>query len=335
MWVVVLGAAQRGWHTWRVKPSPEIEAVIKRFRAARRAGDLGQVRNLLSDSPDLRIIGTDEQEWVKGDTAIAIMSAHWESLGAEADETVRFEAFESGDAGWAAIEGRQVSQAREVDYRYRITFVLELEAGTWKIVQIHYSVPVPNLKINKDVELSRTLAELLESLQADSSSELAGAVPDTSTIVFTDVVGSTVLSQTMGSKAWSELIGSHLDMLGSIVEGNGGSVVKTLGDGGMYAFRSASSALTAAGEIQRAVVGSDLEVRVGAHSGDVIRDRDDYIGLTVAKAARVASAADGGQILVSASTVGMVNPAEFHFGPPVLVELKGLEGKHQLHPLNW
>jgi class 3 adenylate cyclase/ketosteroid isomerase-like protein len=318
-----------------VNPSPEIEAVIKRFRAARRVGDLGQIRNLLSDSPDLRIIGTDENEWAKGDTAIAIMSAHWEAQKYEADETLRLEAFESGDAGWAAIEGRQVSEARDIDHRYRITFALVLEAGTWKIVQIHYSVPVSNIEINHDVELSRTLAELLQSLQGDSRGERAWAVPNTSTIVFTDVVGSTALSHTMGSQAWSELIGSHLDTLRSIVEENGGSVVKTLGDGGMYAFQSASSALTAAGDIQRAMVGSDLEVRLGVHTGDVVRERDDYIGLTVAKAARVASAADGGQILVSASTIGMVNPAEFHFNPPLMVELKGLEGTHQLHPLNW
>ena len=240
-----------------VNPSPEIETLIKRFRAARRVGDLGQIRNLLSDSPDLRIIGTDEDEWAKGDTAIAIMRR---PLGGpqkyEADETLRLEAFESGDAGWAAIEGRQVSEARDIDHRYRITFVLVLEAGTWKIVQIHYSVPVSNIEIDHDVELSRTLAELLQSLQGDSRGEHAWAVPNTSTIVFTDVVGSTALSQTMGSQAWSELIGSHLDTLRSIVEENGGSVVKTLGDGGMYAFQSASSALTAAGDIQRAMVGS-------------------------------------------------------------------------------
>jgi class 3 adenylate cyclase len=318
-----------------VDPSPEIEAVIKRFRAARRVGDLGQIKNLLSDSPDLRIIGTDENEWAKGDTAIAIMSAHWEAQRYEADETLRLEAFESGDAGWAAIEGRQVSQARDIDHKYRITFALVLEAGTWKIVQIHYSVPVPNIEINHDVELSRTLAELLQSLPGDLRGERGWAAPNTSTIVFTDVVGSTALSLTMGSEAWSELIGSHLDTLRSIVEENGGSVVKTLGDGGMYAFQSASSALSAAGDIQRAMVGSDLEVRIGVHTGDVVRERDDYIGLTVAKAARVASAADGGQILVSASTIGMVNPAEFHFNPPLMAELKGLEGTHQLYPLNW
>ncbi len=67
----------------------------------------------------------------------------------------------------------------------------------------------------------------------------------------------------------------------------------------------------------------------------MVRDRDDYIGLTVSKAARVAAAADGGQVLVSASTAGMVNPSEFGFGDPMIVELKGLEGTHILQPLLW
>lgn len=318
-----------------MKPSPEIEAVIERFVAARSVGELGRIRNLLSDSPDLRVIGTDEDEWSKGDTAISIMSAFWEALAADAHETLRLEAFESGNVGWAALEARQGAAGKGFEYTYRITFVLELTAGTWKIVQIHYSVPVPNVEINRDVELSRTLADLLQSLTADSSGDTADAVPDTSTIVFTDVVGSTALSHTMGNRAWGDLIKGHLETVRDIVEEQGGSVVKTLGDGGMYAFQSASLALTAASQIQQAMLGSDLDVRIGAHTGDVIRDRDDFIGLTVAKAARVTSAADGGQVLVSASTAGMVNPAEFAFGAPVAAELKGLDGEHILQPLLW
>ncbi len=176
---------------------------------------------------------------------------------------------------------------------------------------------------------------MLESIEGREGDQLAGAVQDTSTILFTDVIESTALSHTMGSVEWSKLIGDHLRQVGDIVERCGGSVVKTLGDGGMYAFQSASSALTAAGDIQMALIGSELQVRIGAHTGDVVRDRDDYVGLTVAKAARVASAADGGQVLVSASTAAMVNPAEFAFGEPVTVDLKGLEGTHLLQTLLW
>jgi class 3 adenylate cyclase len=318
-----------------VNPSPEVEAVIRRFMTARSEGNIGSVRNVLSDSSEVRLIGTDEEEWAQGSIVPIVMGAHWEAAARSAgsDETLRLEAFENGDTAWAALEGRRVGIGAE--YTYRITFVLVLEAGAWKMVQIHYSIPVLNEEVSYDAELSKTLSDLLHSLQQGDLSSNGSGVFDTSTIVFTDIVGSTELSNTMGSRVWSKLIGEHLTTVGTIVEKAGGSVVKTLGDGGMYAFTSASSALVAAREIQRAVTASDFDVRIGAHTGDVVRDQNDYVGMTVAKAARVAAAANAGQILVSASTVGMVNPAEFQFDPAVVVELKGLEGTHQLHPLNW
>ena len=303
---------------------------------ARSEANIGNVRNVLSDSPDVRLIGTDEEEWAQGPTVPIVMAAHWEAAARSAgtDQILRLEAFENGDSAWAAVESRRVEVDSE--YSYRITFVLVLEAGVWKMVQTHYSLPVRNEEVKGyDAELTKTLSDLLHSLQhSDRSSDWDGEY-DTSTIVFTDIVGSAALSNTMGSRAWRELISDHLNVVGAIVETNGGSVVKTLGDGGMYAFQSASSALVAASEIQKAVTTSDFEVRIGAHTGDVVRDHDDYVGLTVAKAARVAAAANGGQILVSASTVGSVNTTEFQFGDPVIVELKGLEATHQLHPLKW
>lgn len=304
---------------------------------ARSEGNVGSVRNVLSDSSEVRLIGTDEEEWAQGSTVPIVMGAHWEAAARSAgsDEILRLEAFENGDTAWAAAESRRVEG--DTEHTYRITFALVLEAGAWKMVQIHYSVPTRNEGVFYDAELTKTLSDLLHSLQQGdlSSGTDASGEYDTSTIVFTDVVGSTALSNTMGSRVWSKLILEHLTTVGKIVENNGGSVVKTLGDGGMYAFTSASSALLAAGEIQKAVATSDFKVRIGAHTGDVVRDHNDYVGLTVAKAARVAAAANAGQILASESTFGMVNPAEFQFDPPVLVELKGLEGTHQLHPLNW
>ena len=74
-------------------------------------------------------------------------------------------------------------------------------------------------------------------------------------------------------------------------------------------------------------------VRIGVHTGDVVRDRNDYIGLTVSKAARVAAAARGGQVLVSSTTAGVVNSSEIMFGEPVSLELKGIDGVHTLLPL--
>ncbi len=115
-------------------------------------------------------------------------------------------------------------------------------------------------------------------------------------------------------------------------------MVKTLGDGGMFAFPTGASALNAAISIQRVVSGSSeasFRVRVGVHTGDVVQSRGDFIGLAVSKAARVAAAAEGDEILVSAATAEMVNPTEFDFGDPITVELKGIDGTHMLKPLHW
>ena len=80
---------------------------------------------------------------------------------------------------------------------------------------------------------------------------------------------------------------------------------------------------------------NELRLRVGVHTGDVVRSQTDFLGLTVNKAARVAAAAQGGQILVSASTVEMINDAEFNFDEPIVAELKGIFGTHTLRPLLW
>ena len=142
----------------------------------------------------------------------------------------------------------------------------------------------------------------------------------------------------MGDQKWSELITAHFNTVGGIVEDEGGSVVKTLGDGGMFVFPSGASALLAAIRTQRAVTTSaddGLRVRVGVHTGDVVQGHNDYIGLTVNKAARVAAAAQGDQILVSSTTADIVNSSEIEFGDPITVELKGIEGTHTLRPLHW
>ncbi len=76
-------------------------------------------------------------------------------------------------------------------------------------------------------------------------------------------------------------------------------------------------------------------MRAGVHTGDVVQGSNDYIGLTVNKAARVAAAAEGEQILVSSTTAEVVNHSEIELGEPFTAELKGLEGTHTLFPLIW
>lgn len=252
-------------------------------------------------------------------------------------ELLFVEAFENGDTGWSTCQVRYRTAEDNV-VTQRLSLVFTLDSGAWRIIHMHTSVPIPSHDELCGVELSRTLSDLLASMSEESeASTFQDMGLSVATIVFTDIVGSTALAELMGDAEWTGLVRSHFESLEQIAEAQGGSMVKTLGDGAMFTFPTAASGLTAAAEMQRVVstaATGGFQVRIGVHTGDVVHG-DDYLGLTVHKAARVAAAAAGGQILASATTAGMVNPTRFEFGDPITVELKGLSGPHQILPLHW
>ena len=314
--------------------SPEIEAIVRRWAKAREAGDVELADSFFSRSDHLMSIGSDENEWTFGAEMFVMTAAHIPETPTEKMELLQLHAFEHGEVGWAAMEQRRTSPSGRPGI-FRQTFVFVLEMGAWKIVHNHFSAPVSNLDAF-GADLTNTLSDLVDSVVAEP--QVAAAVTGTATLVFTDLVDSTPLSIQLGEKKWSETITSHFDAVQSMVESEGGIVVKTLGDGGMYAFDSGAAALRAAAGIQRIVAAMsdpELQVRIGVHTGDVVQTEGDFLGSTVAKAARVAAAAQGGEIMVSSSTAGMVTSNEFDFELPKSVELKGLDGMHQLQPLNW
>ena len=142
----------------------------------------------------------------------------------------------------------------------------------------------------------------------------------------------------MGNRRWARRMDWHNDAIRRIVESSGGEVVKTLGDGAMIAFEATQPAAHAAIEIQRTMEARHepppIRVRIGIHVGDVIRTTDDYVGHAVNKAARIAAAARGGQIMVSDAFSTMLSEApEDHLGNIEDIELKGLEGVHRVAPL--
>jgi adenylate cyclase len=322
----------------QMKTSFEIEAIVRRLWEARTRGDLEVMKGLWSKSEHLLIIGSDAREWLEGTReSIPVATAQVEEWPIEKSELLRLRAFEEGTVGWAAFEERRTNTNGRTS-TFRRTMVFVLEAGSWKVVQSHFSAPVPNIE-TAGVELTNTLAELLGAIGTDA--ELLppeGQLSGTTTLLFTDIVGSTSLSRSMGDAMWSALVKEHFETVARIVGGEGGSVVKTLGDGGMYAFQSGAAALRAAARIQRSVAGTEsqsLPVRIGVHTGDVIRTGGDFLGLTVNKAARVAAAAEAGEILVSDTTAGLVSDSGFEFDRSVTKELKGLSGAHVLHHLIW
>lgn len=315
------------------------------YRMAERYGAIdpdGVMETFVDDHPS--IIGTGADEVRFGPAEVHFQMAR---DMAEADtlsmgmENVHVDVFGEAAFAFADVVINATFGGETFGFPVRCTFGLVRTDDGWRIAQIHTSVAHGGQSEGRSfpVKLTKTLSDLLTSIDnATGSSILRSKDLGTATILFTDIVDSTTLSQSMGDEVWSTLITEHFKTVGEIVEGEGGSVVKTLGDGGMFAFPSGASALLAAIRTQRTVtsqVGRPLSLRVGVHTGDVVQGGNDYIGLTVNKAARVAAAAQGDQILVSSTTADVVNHSEIRLGDPISVELKGIEGTHTLLPLLW
>jgi class 3 adenylate cyclase len=187
----------------------------------------------------------------------------------------------------------------------RATYVLHLERGEWKIVQAHWSLGSGNVDMI-GVELTVSLEQLEKAIQRERPDLTETAAADgTVTLVFTDVVDSTVLTARLGDRAWMETVRRHHDVIRETLGAHGGTVVETQGDGSMFAFSSARRAVSCAKDIQVAVrrafadASPPISVRIGVHTGDALHEADRFFGTTVNYAARVASHALGGEVLVS------------------------------------
>jgi class 3 adenylate cyclase/tetratricopeptide (TPR) repeat protein len=125
------------------------------------------------------------------------------------------------------------------------------------------------------------------------------------TVVFTDLVDSTAMSEQLGLRDGEELRQTHFRLLRGAVARSGGTEVKNLGDGLMVAYSSASRALAGAVGMQQAIEhhnrggGQPLWVRIGISAGEAVEEDGDYFGEPVVEAARLCAAASGGQILAA------------------------------------
>jgi class 3 adenylate cyclase len=129
------------------------------------------------------------------------------------------------------------------------------------------------------------------------------------TFMFTDIVGSTNLAELLGNESWERLLRWHDDALRTLFARSGGEVVHSTGDGFFVAFDSAHRGIECAIAIQRALLehrrtsGFALSVRIGLHAAEANRRVDDYSGMGVHVAARVAALAGDGEILATAETL--------------------------------
>ena len=144
----------------------------------------------------------------------------------------------------------------------------------------------------------------------------------TVTFLFTDVEGSTKLLHELGPDSYAELLAEHRRVLREAFGRHGGIEVDTQGDAFFVAFPTAPGALAAAREAQDKL---PIPVRMGIHTGSPLLTGEGYVGSDVHKAARIASAGHGQQVLISSATVALLDASN-----TVLLDL----GEHRLKDLS-
>ena len=306
---------------------------MRRVWEAWHERDMATISNLFADDQSFLAIGSDSEEWWLGsEVFLRVRRTQFDEMPEYDIEIHDVAAFEDGSVGWAAA--LLTMSTPSMTSKLRTTAVLRIEDGAWRIIQWHNSLPVSNKQMF-GVGLTTSLDELLASV-ADEGLEIlpADSSEGTATLMFTDIVDSTVLAEQLGDAAWTRLIAEHERALRELVDQHGGHVVKMLGDGSMLRFDSARAAVRTATEIQSQLGVGGLELRVGIHTGEVIRTSDDLLGITVNKAARIAAAARGGEILISSTVRDLIGRmVDIEVGHPSVVALKGLRDTHQLFPI--
>jgi class 3 adenylate cyclase len=195
--------------------------------------------------------------------------------------------------------------------------------------------------------------ELAEGFFGAAETNAAGAVvvpgggaderdPGIRTILFTDIVESTTLTQTLGDEAAMGLLDVHNTVVRDALDNLGGREVKHTGDGIMASFVSAAAAVKCATRIQRELAKQAedqrdraVKVRIGAAAGEPVEQHHDLFGCTVQLAARLCSHASPEQILVSNAIAELCLGKGFSFQDVGEVALKGFDRPVRAHAVVW
>ena len=150
------------------------------------------------------------------------------------------------------------------------------------------------------------------------------------TIMLTDIVGSTERVAALGDQRWRDLLARHDAVARQSIERHRGSEAKTTGDGFLAHFDGPARAVRCALAIVEAVRALGLEVRAGVHTGECYVRGDDLAGITVHVGARIAALGGPGEVLVSSMVKDLVAGAGIAFAPRGAHVLKGVPGEWQL-----
>lgn len=151
------------------------------------------------------------------------------------------------------------------------------------------------------------------------------------TVLFTDIVGSTDRAVTLGDHEWIELLGRHHRAVREALVRHRGTEIATAGDGFLATFDGPARAISAAREITAAVHELGLEVRAGVHTGEVELTDGGIGGLAVHIGARIEALAATGEVLVSRTVRDLVAGSGISFADRGLHRLKGIPEEWQLY----
>jgi len=195
-------------------------------------------------------------------------------------------------------------------------------------------------------DTGRIFHEIADLLDTDATAphkhtdarQLSGGVR---AILFTDVVEHTEMMRRLGDEKGREVLREHERITRDVLKAHAGDEVKTMGDGFLASFGSVAKSVEAAIALQRAFTernqsaAEPLHVRVGLNAGEPIEEDGDLFGSTIILAARIAAAAESGEILASMAVRELSAGKPFLFADRGDRALRGFEDPVRMFEVNW
>jgi class 3 adenylate cyclase len=190
---------------------------------------------------------------------------------------------------------------------------------------------------------TEAVAQAIDEFLGEGEEAPAGAAPSgLVTILFTDMEGSTTLTQRLGDAKAQEVLRTHNAIVRDALKAHSGSEIKHTGDGIMASFTSASRALECAIDIQRAVAqhnesnpDTPIRVRIGLNAGEPVAEEKDLFGTAVQLAARICAHAEPREIVAANVVRELAAGKGFLFSDRGDVALRGFEDPVRLYEVRW
>lgn len=322
-----------GFPVAEVVPNEELRALLLRLYAIGEARDRDGLAGLFSREPSLMIMSPEPEGRLAGTDAVNVFAEQMRLVPRWSWRAGDPRAFSCGSVGWIT-DDPTIGIGDLPEFRARLTLVVVVEQGHWRIIHWHLSVPRET-----NFEWPRSIGQVEQFVRMDRPQLRSAVAPDgTVTVVFTDIESSATLMERFGEPAFMRMLSWHDGILRDTVEEHRGFVVKSQGDGFMLAFPSAASALRCCvvlrDRMRDGYRDTPVRVRAGLHAGEALRHEDDFYGRTVVIAARISALALGNEILASDLVHALTRDlATFSFGEPRSITLRGLEGDFDIYPV--